>query len=83
MDTTSPELETALLAWVNRFRLSKPVESWAELKDGQVLWQILHEVDPEYFKGDLPEATAQTSDSWIPRWQNSKRACLFAFDCHS
>ena len=79
MDTTSPELETALLAWVNRFSLSKPVGSWAELKDGQVLWHILRAVDPDYFKGDLPEATAQTSDSWIPRWQNSKSPCAYTF----
>lgn len=42
MDPVSPELASALLQWVNSFEeVHKPVGSWKELEDGQILWKIL------------------------------------------
>lgn len=71
MDATSPELEHALLECATSFGLSKPVKSWKDLQDGQLLWEMLKALDPEHFTGDLPEDSAKTSESWISRWQNS------------
>lgn len=72
MDATSPELEHALLECATSFGLSKPVKSWKDLQDGQLLWEMLKALDPEHFTGDLPEDSAKTSESWISRWQNMK-----------
>ena len=54
------------------FQTSKKVEGWEDIQDGQVLWDILRDIDPDYFQGDLPEPPAKTQDHWIPRWQNLK-----------
>lgn len=48
--------------------------AWNQLEDGKILWQILADVDVEYFNESLPnfdESNRRTSD-WIPRWQNLK-----------
>ncbi|KAF2423181.1 hypothetical protein EJ08DRAFT_640365 [Tothia fuscella] len=72
MDTTSPELASALLQWVNSFDIPTAINSWRDLEDGAVLWKILVDVDPGYFQGSLPEADRKQKDNWIPRWQNLK-----------
>ena len=42
MDSVPPELASALLQWVNSFEeVHKPVSSWRELEDGEILWKIL------------------------------------------
>jgi len=46
------------------------VETWRDLQDGRVLWDILQDIDPTYFEGDLPEPLQKTDEHWIPRWQN-------------
>jgi protein HOOK3 len=59
---------------VNTFDLPGRVTAWNQLEDGQVLWQILANIDAEYFNESLPnfdESNRRTSD-WIPRWQNLK-----------
>ncbi|KAL1306446.1 hypothetical protein AAFC00_005145 [Neodothiora populina] len=71
-DTDPPELAAALLKWAKAFPTSRPVENWADLQDGRVLWDILKDIDPTYFEGDLPESLQRTDDHWIPRWQNLK-----------
>ncbi|KAG9949144.1 hypothetical protein KCU85_g4470, partial [Aureobasidium melanogenum] len=71
-DEAPPELAAALLKWVQAFQTSKKVEGWEDIQDGQVLWDILRDIDPDYFQGDLPEPPAKTQDHWIPRWQNLK-----------
>ncbi|KAH0157303.1 hypothetical protein KCU82_g9971, partial [Aureobasidium melanogenum] len=71
-DEAPPELAAALLKWVQAFQTSKKVEGWEEIQDGQVLWDILRDIDPDYFQDDLPEPPAKTQDHWIPRWQNLK-----------
>lgn len=75
MDDFKPELMKALLDWVNTFDLAGRVTTWSQLEDGQVLWQILSDIDAEYFNESLPnfeENHRRQSVDWIPRWQNLK-----------
>jgi len=75
MDDFKPELMKALLDWVNTFDLTGRVTTWAQLEDGQILWQILSDIDAEYFNESLPnfeENHRRQSVDWIPRWQNLK-----------
>lgn len=73
MDATSSALASALFQWVNTFNLPTRIESWRDLEDGQVIWLVLHDIDPQYFQGSLPENDRNKStDNWIPRWQNLK-----------
>ena len=50
--------------------------TWNQLEDGQVLWQILNDIDNEYFSESLPifeeSNDRRQSNNWIPRWQNLK-----------
>lgn len=55
------------------FPTSKPIENWNDLQDGRVLWDILRDIDPTYFDGDLPESRQKTEGHWIPRWQNREQ----------
>lgn len=64
---------------MNRFELPARVNSWNQLEDGQILWQILADIDTDYFNDSLPnfddlqqQQHRRTSDNWIPRWQNLK-----------
>ncbi|KAF2129133.1 hypothetical protein P153DRAFT_367405 [Dothidotthia symphoricarpi CBS 119687] len=75
MDDFKPELLKALLDWVNTFELPGRVTAWNQLEDGQILWQILADIDADYFNESLPnfeESHRRASDNWIPRWQNLK-----------
>ena len=74
----SEELRSALLVWVNTFELQKDVRDWSELLDGFVIWQILQDIDPEYFHGALPEPDAGQSTNWIPKWANCRTATTIA-----
>ncbi|KAI9836244.1 MAG: hypothetical protein M1819_001581 [Sarea resinae] len=68
---SDPAAGSALLQWVNTFPLPEEVDTLGGLNDGSILWAILSQIDPEYFKGELPEA--KTSTNWLPKWQNLKR----------
>ncbi|CAN9378555.1 unnamed protein product [Alternaria alternata] len=75
MDDFKPELLKALLDWVNTFDLPHRITSLTQLEDGQILWQILADIDADYFNESLPnfeENHRRQSDNWIPRWQNLK-----------
>ncbi|KAF2792154.1 hypothetical protein K505DRAFT_363171 [Melanomma pulvis-pyrius CBS 109.77] len=75
MDDFKPELLKALLDWVNSFELPGRVAAYNQLEDGQILWQILADIDANYFSESLPnfdESHRRASDNWIPRWQNLK-----------
>ncbi|KAI9669901.1 MAG: hypothetical protein M1831_006936 [Alyxoria varia] len=72
MDPDPPELPTALLRWVTTFNFASSVRSLKDLQDGEILWQILVDIRPDYFTGSIPDASAANSDNWIPRWQNLK-----------
>ncbi|KAI5301082.1 hypothetical protein KEM55_002657 [Ascosphaera atra] len=62
---------STLLEWLNSFPLATTVSSIDELSDGAVLWEILQDIDSQYFLGELPERTS-SSDHWVQRWQNLK-----------
>jgi protein HOOK3 len=55
---------------VNTFELPRKITQWSQLEDGQILWQILADVDPDYFHGVLPETDRKSTENWIQRWQN-------------
>lgn len=60
---------------VNTFDLPYRITSLNQLEDGQILWQILADIDADYFNESLPnfeENHRRQSDNWIPRWQNLK-----------
>lgn len=65
-------LGTSLLQWVASFDLDRPHGGWPDLSDGQVLWQILTDVDPDYFAGSLPEPDVEPTGDWTRKWQNLK-----------
>ncbi|EAT90866.2 hypothetical protein SNOG_01217 [Parastagonospora nodorum SN15] len=75
MDDFKPELLKALLDWVRvEISFASLDFAWNQLEDGQILWQILANIDDEYFSESLPnfdESDRRKSD-WIPRWQNLK-----------
>ena len=65
-------LTMCLLQWVRSFDSARKVESLKDLGDGLTLWSTLHEVDPEYFAGNLPEPEVNISTDWTRKWQNLK-----------
>lgn len=66
----SDAVNSALQEWINSFPIGKTVKSTSDLSDGTVLWEILQDIDAQFFLGDLPESS--TSDHWVPKWQNLK-----------
>lgn len=62
-------IPSALLEWLNTFPLGTTILSLNELSDGFILWEILQDIDPQYFLGELPE---RSPDHWVPKWQNLK-----------
>ncbi|GFF43599.1 hypothetical protein IFM58399_07001 [Aspergillus lentulus] len=60
----------ALLEWINSFSLGKTLRSTEELSDGTILWEILQDIDPQYFLNELPERN--TSDHWVAKLANLK-----------
>jgi protein HOOK3 len=59
-----------LLEWINSFSLGKTLRAIDELTDGIILWEILQDVDPQYFLEEIPERNS--SDHWVAKWQNLK-----------
>ncbi|KAJ5576306.1 hypothetical protein N7535_003232 [Penicillium sp. DV-2018c] len=59
-----------LLEWINSFSLGKTLRSIDELTDGIILWEILQDIDPQYFLEEIPERNS--TDHWVARWQNLK-----------
>ncbi|KAI9711214.1 MAG: hypothetical protein M1820_002201 [Bogoriella megaspora] len=70
MDVYTPELASALLGWINSFRMDAPVKSWNELRDGRILWKILQDIDRNYFNGELPSEGDKTAKDYVGRLQN-------------
>ncbi|QIX02460.1 hypothetical protein AMS68_007977 [Peltaster fructicola] len=64
-------LGESLLEWVASFD-TQGTPSWRDLSDGRKLWNILREVDDEYFSDALPEPDVTPADDWTRRWQNLK-----------
>ncbi|WEW61823.1 hypothetical protein PRK78_007319 [Emydomyces testavorans] len=61
---------TTLLEWINSFSLGTVIRSSSDLSDGSIFWEILQDIDPQYFLGNLPENAP--ADHWVPKWQNLK-----------
>ncbi|KAF1810307.1 hypothetical protein P152DRAFT_475863 [Eremomyces bilateralis CBS 781.70] len=66
------ELGQSLLQWIKTFETPEPVRSYDDLQTGHLIWHVLRDVDPNYFRGDLPETDLTARDNWIARWQNLK-----------
>ncbi|CAI7670992.1 unnamed protein product [Penicillium manginii] len=60
----------ALLEWINSFSLGKTLRETEDLTDGVILWEILQDIDPQYFLDEIPER--EPGDHWVARWQNLK-----------
>lgn len=60
-----------LLEWVNSFSLGKTLRATDELSDGIILWEVLQDIDPQYFLDEIPERN-QPDDNWVAKWQNLK-----------
>lgn len=65
---------STLQEWINSFSIGRTVQSASDLSDGTILWEVLQDVDSQYFLGDLPESSssASSSDHWVQKWQNLK-----------
>lgn len=73
MASTEEELlASCLLQWVQSFEVAKKQQALGGLSDGLSLWAILHDVDGEYFIGQLPEPEVTASSDWTRKWQNLK-----------
>lgn len=59
-----------LLEWINSFALGKTLRATDELTDGTIIWEILQDIDPQYFLDELPERNL--TDHWVAKWQNLK-----------
>lgn len=58
------------MEWINSFSLGKILRATDELTDGIILWEILQDIDPQYFLDELPERSP--SGHWVAKWQNLK-----------
>lgn len=68
--SASLSVGAALLEWINSFPLGTTIRSADELSDGTILWEIVQDIDPQYFLGELPESSS--TDTWLQKWQNLK-----------
>ncbi|KAJ6010555.1 hypothetical protein N7451_001967 [Penicillium sp. IBT 35674x] len=59
-----------LLEWINSFSLGKTLRAPEELTDGIILWEILQDIDPQYFLDEIPERNPE--NHWVAKWQNLK-----------
>ncbi|KAJ5092694.1 hypothetical protein N7456_008555 [Penicillium angulare] len=59
-----------LLEWINSFSLGKTLRATDELTDGIILWEILQDIDPQYFLDEIPERNPD--NHWVAKWQNLK-----------
>lgn len=69
--SASLSVGAALLEWINSFSLGTTIRSADELSDGTILWEIVQDIDPQYFLGELPE-TSSADTTWVQKYQNLK-----------
>ncbi|CAE6375269.1 unnamed protein product [Rhizoctonia solani] len=60
----------AFISWLSLFKLSRTVTSLADLDDGTVLFEVLSQVDEEYFHSP---PRSQSSENWVIRFGQLKR----------
>ncbi|KAL0249822.1 hypothetical protein I308_103124 [Cryptococcus tetragattii IND107] len=72
----SRQEKDALVAYVNSFKLSKPVTDFAQLADGKALMETMSAVDSTHFK-NVPArgitSQASSSENWVLRMNSLKR----------
>lgn len=59
-----------LLEWINSFSLGKTLRATDELTDGVIIWEVLQDIDPQFFLDELPERNQ--TEHWVAKWQNLK-----------
>lgn len=64
----SPAAQAALLKWVNTFPIEQPAESIADLADGIILSQMLHDLDATYDTSELDKNLG--SSKWLTQKRN-------------
>jgi len=58
------EVDNAILLWISTFpNLSSQPDQIDDLKDGIILTEIMHELDPKLF--DLQKLTYDTENNWV------------------
>ncbi|KDN48758.1 hypothetical protein RSAG8_02745, partial [Rhizoctonia solani AG-8 WAC10335] len=60
----------AFISWLSLFKVSRPVTSLADLDDGTVLFEVLSQVEEEYFHSP---PRSQQSENWVIRFGQLKR----------
>ncbi|CAE6465817.1 unnamed protein product [Rhizoctonia solani] len=60
----------AFVSWLSLFKVSRTVTSLADLDDGTVLFEVLSQVDEEYFRNP---PRSQSSENWVIRFGQLKR----------
>ncbi|CAE6448801.1 unnamed protein product [Rhizoctonia solani] len=60
----------AFISWLSLFKVSRNVTSLADLDDGIVLFEVLSQVDEEYFRNP---PRSQPSENWVIRFGQLKR----------
>ncbi|KAJ5595860.1 Microtubule binding protein HOOK3 [Penicillium hetheringtonii] len=50
--------------------LGKTLRATEDLTDGVIIWEILQDIDPQYFLDEIPER--EPGDHWVSKWQNLK-----------
>ncbi|WRT68359.1 uncharacterized protein IL334_005335 [Kwoniella shivajii] len=69
--------QTALLAYLNTFRISKPVTTFKDLSDGKALMEIMASIDSTHFKIAVNRNTSipasGPSQDWVLRMNALKR----------
>ncbi|EIW67281.1 hypothetical protein TREMEDRAFT_64529 [Tremella mesenterica DSM 1558] len=79
MSRQSREEHAALLAFVNSFKLSRPVRTFDALSDGKALMEVMAMIDPSHFKnaagrqslGSSP--ASRSSENWVLKMNTLKR----------
>lgn len=68
----SPEMASALIAWVQTFEdLSSRASSFSDLSDGILLFEIGSRISPDCF--DLSNIKREVSDNWLLRAENIRK----------
>ena len=58
------------MEWINSFALGKTIRTTDELTDGAIIWEVLQDIDPQYFLDELPHQDA--SENLLSKLQNLK-----------
>ncbi|WVR07484.1 hypothetical protein IAU60_004526 [Kwoniella sp. DSM 27419] len=68
--------QDALVAFLNTFRLSKPVTAFRDLADGKALMEAMGKVDATHFKSVMsrnPSGPSSSAENWVLRMNTLKR----------